>query len=121
LLIALIPKKKKINLKNCREFYFHWYFCYLSFFEKILKIYFAIFLTENAEYTKLETCFRLRFVSVANIYSLTDQTMRAIAGLTQGIVALDIRGCWRITDRGVACVAEYCPNIKVLNITDCRY
>ena len=65
--------------------------------------------------------YRLQFVSVANIYSLTDQTMRAIAAYTgPNLIALDIRGCWRITDQGIAVVAEYCPNLRVLNITDCR-
>ena len=66
--------------------------------------------------------FRLRFVSVANIYSLTDQTMNALAHYTgPNLIALDVRGCWRITDRGVAVVSEYCPNLRVLNVTDCRF
>ena len=30
------------------------------------------------------------------------------------------RGCWRVTDRGVSLVAEYCHNIVVLYVTDCR-
>jgi len=64
---------------------------------------------------------QLRFVSVANIYSLTDQTMNALAHYTgPNLIALDVRGCWRITDRGVAVVSEYCPNLRVLNVTDCR-
>jgi len=64
---------------------------------------------------------QLQFVSVANIYSLTDQTMRALAGYTgANLIALDISGCWRITDQGVALVAEYCPNLRVLKVTDCR-
>lgn len=63
----------------------------------------------------------LQFVSVANIYSLTDQTMQYLAAYcASNLIALDIRGCWRITDKGVALVAEYCPNLRVLNITDCR-
>ena len=34
--------------------------------------------------------------------------------------ALDIRGCWRITDKGMSLVAEYCPQLVVLYVTDCR-
>ena len=30
------------------------------------------------------------------------------------------RGCWRVTDRGVAAVAEYCPRLASLAVTDCR-
>ena len=59
---------------------------------------------------------------MANIYSLTDQTMNALAHYTgPNLIALDVRGCWRITDRGVAVVSEYCPNLRVLNVTDCRF
>ncbi len=48
--------------------------------------------------------------------------MRALAAYTAScLIALDIRGCWRITDQGMALIAEYCPNLKVLKITDCRY
>ena len=64
---------------------------------------------------------RLRYVSLANIYSLTDQTMRALAGYTSELTALDITGCWRITDQGMNLVTEYCPKLQVLNVTDCRY
>ena len=32
----------------------------------------------------------------------------------------DIRGCWRISDAGVRIVGEYCPHLRVLNVTDCR-
>lgn len=47
--------------------------------------------------------------------------MHALAGYSgSNLMALDIRGCWRITDQGVSLVAEYCPNLRVLNITDCR-
>ncbi len=35
--------------------------------------------------------FSLQFISLANIYSLTDQTMRAIANYTRDLRALDIR------------------------------
>ena len=64
---------------------------------------------------------RLKYVSLANIYSLTDQTMRALAGYTSELTALDITGCWRITDQGMNLVTEYCPKLQVLNVTDCRY
>ena len=46
--------------------------------------------------------------------------MRAVASFSKNLTALDIRGCWRITDKGMALVAEYCPRLKVLNVTDCR-
>lgn len=62
----------------------------------------------------------LQYVSLANIYSLTDQTMRAVATYTRNLVALDIRGCWRITDGGMNLVAEYCQALRVLNVLDCR-
>ena len=64
--------------------------------------------------------FSLQFLSLANIYSLTDQTMRAIASYSRQLVALDIRGCWRISDKGMTLVAEYCRNIVVLKVLDCR-
>ena len=63
----------------------------------------------------------MKYVSLANIYSLTDQTMRALAGYTSELTALDITGCWRITDQGMNLVTEYCPKLQVLNVTDCRY
>ena len=43
-----------------------------------------------------------------------------MASFTKKLVALDIRGCWRVTDRGMMLVAEYCPDLRVLNVTDCR-
>ena len=46
--------------------------------------------------------------------------MNHIARYCTRLVALDIRGCWRIGDRGVAKVGEYCKHLKVLNIVDCR-
>ena len=36
------------------------------------------------------------------------------------LVIQDIRGCWRISDAGVKMVGEYCPYLRVLNVTDCR-
>ncbi len=59
-------------------------------------------------------------MSLANIYSLTDQTMRALASFNRGLRALDIRGCWRITDRGLSLVAEYCHHLTVLGVMECR-
>ena len=47
--------------------------------------------------------------------------MRALAGYTSELTALDITGCWRITDQGMNLVTEYCPKLQVLNVTDCRY
>ena len=64
--------------------------------------------------------FRLEFLSVSNIYSLTDKTMVHIAAYCPGLIALDIRGCWRISDNGVKRIAEYCKELKLLNIMDCR-
>ena len=65
--------------------------------------------------------YRLQYVSLANIYSITDQTMNAIANYNRDLVALDIRGCWRVSDTGIEMIAEYCQNLKVLKIADCRY
>ena len=64
--------------------------------------------------------FRLRYLSVCNVYSLTDKTMHEISQKARGLVALDIRGCWRITDRGINAVSEYCKDLKVLHVADCR-
>ena len=64
--------------------------------------------------------FRLEFLSVSNIYSLTDKMMVHIAAYCPGLIALDIRGCWRISDNGVKRIAEYCKELKLLNIMDCR-
>ena len=47
--------------------------------------------------------------------------MRALAGYTSELIALDITGCWRITDQGMNLITEYCPKLQVLNVTDCRY
>ena len=47
--------------------------------------------------------------------------MNAIANYNRDLVALDIRGCWRVSDTGIAMIAEYCQNLKVLKIADCRY
>jgi hypothetical protein len=57
---------------------------------------------------------------VSNIYSVTDKTMAHIAAHCPRLIALDIRGCWRISDNGVKRVAEYCKELKILNILDCR-
>ena len=57
---------------------------------------------------------------MSNIYSLTDKTMAHIAAYCPRLIALDIRGCWRISDNGVKRVAEYCKELKILNIIDCR-
>jgi len=46
--------------------------------------------------------------------------VRALASYNPDLVALDIRGCWRITDKGMSLMAEYCHNLKVLKIADCR-
>ena len=46
--------------------------------------------------------------------------MSAIAGHCKLLVVLDIKGCWRITDKGVKTVAEYCKGLQILNVFDCR-
>ena len=46
--------------------------------------------------------------------------MRALAQFSRNLRALDIRGCWRITDKGMNLVAEYCPRLVVLSVLDCR-
>ena len=46
--------------------------------------------------------------------------MAHIAAYCPRLIALDIRGCWRISDNGVKRVAEYCKELKILNILDCR-
>ena len=43
-----------------------------------------------------------------------------IAAYCPGLIALDIRGCWRVSDNGVKRIAEYCKELKLLNIMDCR-
>jgi len=63
---------------------------------------------------------RLTCLRLGNIYSLTNLTMRAIATHATNLHTLDIRGCWRITDAGVGLVAEYCPLLASLAVTDCR-
>ena len=59
-------------------------------------------------------------MSVSNIYSLTDKTVTHVAAYCPRLVALDIRGCWRVSDKGMKNIAEYCKQLKVLNIMDCR-
>ena len=46
--------------------------------------------------------------------------MAHIACYCSRLIALDIRGCWRVSDNGVKRIAEYCKDLKLLNITDCR-
>ena len=36
------------------------------------------------------------------------------------LASLDIRGCWRCSDQGLALVGEYCPGLARLAVTDCR-
>ena len=43
-----------------------------------------------------------------------------IAAYCPNLIALDIRGCWRVSDNGVKRIAEYCKELKILNIKDCR-
>ena len=57
---------------------------------------------------------------MSNIYSLTDKTLVHLAAYCPGLIALDIRGCWRVSDNGVKRIAEYCKGLKLLNIMDCR-
>ena len=53
---------------------------------------------------------RLASLRVGNIYSLTDQTLRGLATYSRELARLDLRGCWRVTDAGVAMLGEYCWN-----------
>ena len=46
--------------------------------------------------------------------------MRAVASFSRDLRALDIRGCWRVTDKGVSLAGEYCTHLRVLNVVDCR-
>ena len=46
--------------------------------------------------------------------------MKHIAAYCPNLVALDIRGCWRVSDLGIAKIGEYCKFLRVLNIMDCR-
>jgi len=63
---------------------------------------------------------RLSIIRIANIYSLTDLTMQALATYTRDLRVLDIAGCWRVTDQGVAQMAEYCKHLTNLSVHDCR-
>ena len=46
--------------------------------------------------------------------------MHEIATRCPALVALDIRGCWRITNAGVSAVSEYCKDLQVLHVAECR-
>jgi len=61
----------------------------------------------------------IRYLSLCNVFTLTDTTMLEIANKLRGLMALDIRMCWRITNCGVNAVGENCQNLKVLWITQC--
>ena len=63
----------------------------------------------------LETCSETMLVVV------TFLSIMLLSFYNRDLVALDIRGCWRVSDTGIAMIAEYCQNLKVLKIADCRY
>ena len=46
--------------------------------------------------------------------------MAHVAAYCPLLLALDIVGCWRISDNGVKRIAEYCKHLKLLKIQDCR-
>ena len=78
----------------------------------------------------------LASISLGNIYSLTDLTLRGLATHSRQLERLNIRGCWRVTDAGVTLLGEivwkrflfwnttfsgeYCPSLRSLSVTDCR-
>ena len=53
---------------------------------------------------------RLASLRLGNIYSLTDQTLRGLATYSRELARLDLRGCWRVTDAGVALLGQHCWN-----------
>lgn len=46
--------------------------------------------------------------------------MRALASFTKRLKVLEIKGCWRITDKGISLVGEYCKDLLYLGVADCR-
>ena len=48
----------------------------------------------------------LASISLGNIYSLTDLTLRGLATHSRQLERLNIRGCWRVTDAGVTLLGE---------------
>ena len=53
---------------------------------------------------------RLASLRLGNIYSLTDQTLRGLATYSRELAQLDLRGCWRVTDKGVALLGKHSRN-----------
>ena len=49
----------------------------------------------------------LSSLRLGNIYSLTDLTLRGLATHSRELARLDLRGCWRVTDAGVALLGDY--------------
>merc|ERR1712012_479348 len=66
------------------------------------------------------TVVKLASISLGNIYSLADLTLRGLATHSRQLERLNIRGCWRVTDAGVTLIGEYCPSLRSLSVTDCR-
>ena len=50
----------------------------------------------------------LSSLRLGNIYSLTDLTLRGLATHSRELARLDLRGCWRVTDAGVALLGDFC-------------
>jgi len=76
-------------------------------------------LADSSVAVVLKYCQEIRYLSLCNVFSLTDKTMLEIAKKLRGLMALDIRMCRHITNCGVNAVGENCQNLKVLWITQC--
>ncbi|CAG2060178.1 unnamed protein product, partial [Timema podura] len=49
----------------------------------------------------MRSCCRLRLVNLSFIFALTDITMIVIGECCKLLEHLNIKGCWRVTDRGI--------------------
>ncbi|GIX95012.1 hypothetical protein CEXT_442701 [Caerostris extrusa] len=63
---------------------------------------------------------RLKSLSVACIYGITDKSLVVMAHTLKCLESLNVSGCWRITDYGMSLVGEYCRALKSLKVEDCR-
>merc|ERR1719433_2020108 len=59
-------------------------------------------------------------INLTGCWELVDQTILQVLTSFRGLKYVSLANIYSLTDQGMNLVTEYCPKLQVLNVTDCR-